>query len=86
MVSTTEPPFHSLKYYFGIHIFHGQEYPAAWVEDNGVVVGGHPTIKEGTKVEITFEDWSCLTLRELGEKYGMKEVPNATLDPDPESP
>jgi len=46
------------KYYFAYHYTNGIPFAMMWAEDDGLCVGGRPDYIEGTKVEITSEEFS----------------------------
>lgn len=42
-MSSTNPVIHVRKYYFGYHVVNGIIFPFAWVEEDGLPVGGIPS-------------------------------------------
>ena len=62
------------KYWFAYHNYHGMIYPFAWVEDDGIAVGGRPLFLVGQKAwEITADQFNG-ALTDLERRYPV-EVP-----------
>lgn len=54
-----ENAIHVRKYFFAYHVYHGKVWPMAWVEEDGVCVGGRPTNIMCNKVwEITESEFN----------------------------
>lgn len=69
------------KYYHGWHLVNGTPYSFTWIEDEGYVIGGIPTLAPGTtKLEITKEEFYLPTLLSDLEKENPYPDPAAVTD------
>lgn len=84
MSTPNYPPIRLRKWYFAYHDVNGMVFPFAWAEDDGICVGGRPDYLQGSKVEISEEDFKLgLSILERIHRINLPNVLSPSIGSEP---